>query len=151
MLPLAWSDEIFARLAVRYGAAWLSMWHGIDIAAVKADWCRELGGFAGNTGAIAYALEHLPADRPPNVAQFKALCINRPQTFVALPEPKADPERVAAAMAQLNRPREGRPLSLAAQCIENIDAAATRNRLTPAQREMRAACQRKVDAERSAA
>jgi len=45
-LPEAWVDSLFARLAARYGAAWLRMWDGIPLDAVKADWAAELAGFA---------------------------------------------------------------------------------------------------------
>lgn len=98
-LPSEWIDRIFARLAVRYGSAWLTKWNGIDIAAVKADWAEELGGFSANPDAIKYALEHLPLDSPPTVLQFRALCIGRPDPNTkALPAPKASDERVAAVV-----------------------------------------------------
>ena len=74
MLPGSWVDSIFARLAVRYGQAWMRMWEGIDIAAVKTDWATELGGL--DPEAIKHALANLPAERPPTIGQFKALCVN---------------------------------------------------------------------------
>lgn len=106
-LPAGWVDSLFARLQVRYGAAWNRMWEGIDIAAVKADWAEELGGFHKNPDAIKRALEQLPANWPPTVAQFKALCIGREgdieQEQPRLPAPPADPERVKALVAEIPR------------------------------------------------
>lgn len=96
MLQDSWVDAIFARLAVRYGAAWLRMWEGIDIGAVKADWARELAGFNGE--ALKHALDNLPPERPPTVGQFKSLCINRPiPAEKQLPRPPAKEEAVALA------------------------------------------------------
>jgi hypothetical protein len=104
-MPLSqrWTDAIFARMLVRYGAQWLRMWDGVPMEAVKADWARELEGLEGNGRVIQYALEHLPSDFPPNAAQFKLLCANRPEPeHKALPAPKADPERVKAALERMN-------------------------------------------------
>jgi hypothetical protein len=103
-MPLSqrWVDAIFARMLLRYGAQWLRMWDGVEIDAVKADWARELEGLEGNGRIIQYALEHLPADFPPNVSQFKLLCANRPEPErKQLPAPKADPARVRAAIERL--------------------------------------------------
>ncbi len=100
MLPNAWVDSLFARLLVRYGAAWTRMWEGVDIAAVKADWAEELAGFANKPEAIKHGIENLPPDKPPNVSQFRLLCRNAPDYFPpALPAPVADKERVSALLA----------------------------------------------------
>ena len=99
-LPDDWVDALFARLSVRYGAAWLRQWDGVDIGAVKQDWARELGG--ASSGAIKHALDCLPIDKPPTVGQFAALCRNAPQYAPpALPAPKLSPERSAALSAKL--------------------------------------------------
>lgn len=99
-LPSNWVDSLFTRLQVRYGAAWNRMWDGIDISVVKADWAEELGGFACNPDAIKRALDMLPNDWPPNVAQFKALCIGPPGDVcdkpLRLEAPSADPKIVEA-------------------------------------------------------
>lgn len=100
-LPLEWIDSLFARMAVRYGASWLAKWNGIDIAAVKSDWAQELEGFASNPDAIKYGLVNLPLDFPPNAAQFKAICMNRPDIApLSLAEGKAKPESVAKVNAK---------------------------------------------------
>lgn len=105
-LPSSWVDSLFARLSVRYGAAWLRMWEGIDIAAVKADWAKELGEFATTPDAIAYGLDHLPTERPPNVSQFRVLCrqaVIRP-VYQALPAPDViDKPKVDAIVEDLRR------------------------------------------------
>lgn len=103
MLKSAWVDRIHARILVRYGAAWLRMWEGIDQEAVKADWAEELDGLSADS--LAYALDHLPPDRPPTVAQFKAIALARvPAAAPALPAPKADPARVAEIVSGIARP-----------------------------------------------
>ena len=102
MLDARWVDSIHTRLLVRFGAAWVRMWEGIPEDAVKADWAQHLSGLAG--WAIKHALENLPADRPPTVGQFRSLCLGAPIAApVALPAPKADPERVAAELAKMQR------------------------------------------------
>lgn len=100
-LELRWVDRIHTRLMVRYGAAWLNLWNGVDEQLVKADWARELDGMS--EAAISYVLNTLPHDRPPATAsQFRALAAHRPQYVTpALPSPKADPQRVASIIGGL--------------------------------------------------
>lgn len=96
-LPDAWVERIFARILVRYGAAWVRMWEGVDMAAVRADWADELAGMQNRPEAIAYGLRYLPQDRPPTVQAFKAQCNRLPEKDVpSLPSPPADPKVVAA-------------------------------------------------------
>lgn len=95
-LPALWVDSLFARLQVRYGAPWTSLWAGLDLAIVKADWADELGAFHDCPEAIKHALANLPADRPPNGAQFKLLCRRPTVTPPALPAPRVDPKVVEA-------------------------------------------------------
>jgi hypothetical protein len=73
-----WVETIHARLGAAYGMRRCPT----PTDEVCAVWARELAGL--NSGAIAYALSHLPADHPPNAMQFRALCGNRP---VAAPAP----------------------------------------------------------------
>lgn len=141
MLPSSWVDALFSKLGIRYGADWLRKWEGFDIAAVKADWAAELGGFADKPAALKHALGNLPADRPPSVAQFRALCLQAPIAVLpALPAPPADPEaaeRVRAlgvtiggadpkAWAHLLRRRE-----LACERLTAAQRAAWRDALRP--------------------
>lgn len=101
-LPSEWVDELFKRLSVRYGKPFMARWDGVEIAEVKADWAEVLGGFKARPDCIAYALDNLPADRPPTATQFRDLCRSKPETSQALlPAPKPDPQRVAEALAPL--------------------------------------------------
>ncbi len=112
-LPDSWVDALFSRLQVRYGAAWVRMWEGVDPIAVKADWAAELAGFSGNPDALKHALEHLPVDRPPTVLQFKALCISHQPSGVPIERwiaaDKASPEVVAAVVGAVRQARDSDP------------------------------------------
>ena len=100
-LPLQAIGRLFDRMAATYGSAWMRQWEGVEANAVKSMWAHELGGFASNLKAIAWALEYLP-ERCPNLVQFKNLCRQAPAAEVPqLDAPKADPARVAAELAKL--------------------------------------------------
>lgn len=100
-LPLKAVDRLFDRLVATYGNEWVRRWEGLDDAAIKTLWAHELAGFAGRLDAIAWALENLPP-RSPNVIEFRNLCKQAPRPVQAqLPEPKADPARLAAELAKL--------------------------------------------------
>lgn len=133
-LPDSWVDRIFSRLAVRYGAAWLRMWEGIPIDAVKADWALELHTMSGES--IGYALEHLPPDRPPNVVQFKALCLSRPPSGVpALPAPRGPiPHEVAEKLKEIGKAHRDCPPRAWARHLRDREAAG--EKLSTAQRAM---------------
>lgn len=94
---------IFDKLAVRYGAAWLRQWDGVDMVLVRADWEDELSGFASNWEPLRYALRNLP-ERCPTVGELRAIA-NRcpPPQFERLPAPAADPSVVTQATAQLEQ------------------------------------------------
>lgn len=106
-------ESIFARMLVRYGTAWTTRWQGIEIEAVKADWANELDGF--DSIAIRHALEHLPEERPPTVAQFKANCYGRNKPSIPLlPPPKVERKRVEGLIRQMHATqKERRPLQWA--------------------------------------
>jgi len=100
-LPLPALDRLFIRLQATYGRDFMSRYEGVDINAVKTSWAHELSGYSKNMMPLAWALENLP-ERCPNVIEFRALCRRAPAAEVpALPEPKADPERVKAEIAKL--------------------------------------------------
>ncbi len=93
-------EAIFAKLAVRYSAAWLRQWDGVDMALVKADWADELHGFGKNLEPLRYALRHLP-ERCPNVAQFKAVANScPPPELPRLEAPRASGNVVAEQLAK---------------------------------------------------
>jgi len=100
-LPMPWIDKIFLKLTLNFGREFLNRWEGVPIEDVKADWAHELRGLQQNPSAIAYGLEHCLAGKAPTVQEFKAVCVRRPDATMALPEPPADPGRVAAELAKL--------------------------------------------------
>lgn len=76
-LPLSWIEKIFTRLRVVYGPALLAGVLGTqdkEIMEVMQGWAEELRNFKDHPGAIKYALNNLPADYPPNLLAFKAIC-----------------------------------------------------------------------------
>jgi hypothetical protein len=124
-----WVDVLFLRLHVRYGDAWLRKWDGIDPDAVKADWQEQLQNvFDRNPHAIAYALQHLPADFPPNSDQFLKLCLQKPPEHVALPAPisKPDPAFAAEVVKRIEAAKPVERLSPGEQCARNLEAIVAR-------------------------
>jgi hypothetical protein len=100
-LPIPWVDKIFQKLTLTYGRDFLNRWEGVPIEDVKEDWAHELRGFQQNPSAIAYGLQNCLNGKPPTVHDFKAICIRRPETVLTLPEPFANPEKVAAELKKL--------------------------------------------------
>jgi hypothetical protein len=101
MLPLEVIDRVWARLALVYGAAWLRMWDGLDLDKVKVDWRRRLS-WVQSSKPIAFALDNLPTDWPPNALQFSSLCRSMPSPAVAaLLPPSMPPEQVREKLASL--------------------------------------------------
>lgn len=101
-MPLSESlvDKIHTRLLVRYGAGWMRMWDGVPPEAVKADWADTLDGLSFSQ--VHHGLDRLPLDWPPTAGAFRELCIDtRPETYVRINPPKADPGRVAAECEKL--------------------------------------------------
>lgn len=76
MLQTSWVDHLFAKLTVRYGAAFTRQYADLDPALVKADWAEVLDGFTGD--ALTYALRYLPTGAPPNALQFRDICRRAP-------------------------------------------------------------------------
>ncbi|WP_052736104.1 hypothetical protein [Aquincola tertiaricarbonis] len=104
-LPAVWVDQIFEQLTLRYGHDFLRRWEGMNMAAVKADWARTLGGLDANPDALLYGLEHLPEREAPTAGQFRALCNTalREERQQALPMPKPKPDQARNAAQQLRR------------------------------------------------
>jgi hypothetical protein len=105
-LPIKAMDRLFERLGATYGSSWTRQWETVPMNDVKSAWAHELGAYANRLEAVAWALENLP-ERCPNAIEFRNLCrmAPAPQT-PALPEPKADPQRVAAELAKLGPLRQ---------------------------------------------
>jgi len=99
-LPAAAVERLFFRLLAVYGVEFANRYAGVGEADVKAAWAHELGGYASNLHPIAWALDNLP-QRCPNALEFRALCNRAPQPdALRLDLPKADPARIAAALAK---------------------------------------------------
>jgi hypothetical protein len=95
-------DRLFTRLGATYGAQWDKALGSAPLGDVKTLWAHELSAYAGSLHRIAWALENLPP-RCPNVIEFKQLCRQAPAPEApALPEPKADPERLKRELAKLS-------------------------------------------------
>lgn len=100
-LPLKAIDRLFDRLTATYGRDFTGKFEGIEQSALKASWAHELSGFADKLTMLAWALENLP-ERCPNVIEFRNLARRAPAPEAPrLPQPKADPARVAAELAKL--------------------------------------------------
>jgi hypothetical protein len=98
-------DRLFKRLSATYGAEWERSLGATPESDAKSVWAHELEQFKGSLHRIAWALENLP-ERCPNVIAFKNLCRTAPAPEeVALPAPKADPERMRAELAKLGHLR----------------------------------------------
>lgn len=100
-LPAPVIDRLFQKMMAVYGASWDRSLGAAPLGDVKSTWGDQLSGFTKRLEDIAWALDNLP-DRPPNIIEFKRLCRAAPVPEVPrLPEPKADPKRVAAELAKL--------------------------------------------------
>jgi hypothetical protein len=125
MLPKQSVDQIFARLLVRYGAAWIRMWDDIDMEAVKADWAEVLGNCSRES--IHHALDHLPDGRPPNAMQFRDLCAAAPRksadfdAFLDRLGVKPDPERLKRELSKLKTWRDDMARKLNDPAPDRVD------------------------------
>lgn len=120
-MPGSWVEHLFAKLTVRYGAAFMRQYDGLDIAIVKGDWAEVLDGCPG--ASMSYALRYLPSDRPVNALQFRDLCRRAPPPENArLPAPDggADPQRVREILAAMHDRRSPADISPAEMCARNI-------------------------------
>lgn len=101
-MPSTWTEKIFMKLTLIYGRDFTGRWEGMNICDIKTDWSHELSGYENRPKAIAWALQNLPAGKPPTVLEFRKLCNTLPQeATVFLDAPKADPVRVRAELAKL--------------------------------------------------
>jgi hypothetical protein len=113
LLPAEWVARIFTKLTVRYGQAFTRRWDGIELQDVHEDWAEQLARFRRRPDCIAYALDNLPADKPPTVGEFRALCNAMPERSETLRiEHKRGPIP-AAVMKSLDRLKE--PLEISGQ------------------------------------
>lgn len=104
LMPISWIEKILDRMATTYGTEFARKWNGVDSAAMKATWARELDNFVMHPQAIAWALDHLP-EYPPNVIQFRNLARSAPGGIGMAPaitnDVPAKPEVVNAELAKI--------------------------------------------------
>jgi hypothetical protein len=100
-------DRLFNRIGATYGAQWDRALGSAPLGDIKTLWAHELSPFANSLHRVAWALENLPP-RCPNVIEFKLLCRQAPAPEApALPEPKADPERLKQELSKLGDLKAG--------------------------------------------
>jgi hypothetical protein len=139
MLPEPWVKKIFQKLSVVYGRDFLSRWEGQNLEDVLRDWGHELGGFSDQPDAIRFGLENLPADKPPTVLQFRAICNACPAPVLPrlpAPESRPAPEVVAQARQMRQAISEIPPKAWAWKLKAYEEAHPKSHGLTLAQREM---------------
>ena len=137
-LPEAWVRRIWDTMRATYGAAFDRQWEcpaGVTpqahVQTLMETWGRGLAQLQQNPSAIAYGLDNLPADHPPNLLQFRALCNRRPgpsrsdreeaEKQKALPSPKPDPKRVQQVLAGITRPSEHKDPLAWAKRLQRLD------------------------------
>lgn len=96
-------EIIFKKMSLRYGRDFLARYEGLDLDEVIADWIHELRGCEKNPMAIHFALQNLPDNRPPNVAEFRALARRAPapNEVLALDRPVVDVKRVDSMLGNM--------------------------------------------------
>lgn len=103
VLPDAWIDKLFERLACLYGRKFADLWGGVDPVAVRKLWAEKLGVYPGEVIAKALtACDTRPF--PPTLPEFLLLCKaenNRPQPFKALPSPPIDRKAAKQRLAEI--------------------------------------------------
>lgn len=125
-LSIEATDRLFSKLIAAYGNDFMRRWEGLNEMAVKACWSHELAGYAGGSDRmlpIKWALENLP-EKAPNVIEFRNLCRRAPvPDLPRLEAPKADPERVQAALSKLASLRDACASGARAGCGDGRDWA----------------------------
>ena len=107
-IPMKWVGKIFEILGHRYGQQFLRRWDGLEMMKVHLEWAVELGRFRSRPDCIQYALEHLPADKPPTLGEFRALCNSAPEPNTPrLEAPKGKPPaEVVQAIKAIGSPSD---------------------------------------------
>lgn len=105
MLDAVLTEKVLSKLALTYGVRFNDVYAGMEPEMVRRNWAKELDGMSED--AIRYACNNLPERYPPNVLEFRRLCMSRrtEATRLALPAPRPQgmPPDVRAAIERLNR------------------------------------------------
>lgn len=126
-----WIEKIFARMLVRYGAAWLRKYPGLEVDAVKADWALVLAPYEDNAKALYHGLGNLPDDAPPNAKEFARICRGVPQVAVPrLGAPVSGPDRRREVVKKVREAFAQRPNPKRAQLQRLLDIQAQGKKLT---------------------
>jgi len=75
----AWVDALFGKFARTYGSTFASLWAGVPVEEVKAEWGASLGPYTG--AQIAWAVEACKRehDAAPTLPKFIRLCQQAPR------------------------------------------------------------------------
>ena len=108
VLPDAWVERLFERLAALYGSRFADMWRGTDLENVKRTWAEKLGGFAQRPEIIKAALDACD-DRPwpPTLPEFLGICREAakrsPVQLPALPAPDIPADVIAMRLEAIRK------------------------------------------------
>ena len=120
-LPQDWVNSIFDKLTLVYGQVFLRRWQDLDLEKVKADWAHELAALERSPKSISYALQNLPAEKPPTVLEFRKIAWAMPAADVPrIDHVAASPAIVSAALAVIST----KPLNDSKQWARQIIARA---------------------------
>ena len=123
MLSESAVDKIFDRLSATWGTRFLRQWDGIEPAAVKVVWAKELAHYHENQAAFSWAFENLP-ESPMNAIEFRALLRRAPRDQPpALPWPTPNPELARSACAALSGPTARHRLAWATDVLAKPHAS----------------------------
>lgn len=140
-LPEAWIERIFSVMAGYYGSKFADLWSGTDPEVMRRVWAEKLAGFRDHPEVFKAALDACD-DRlfPPTLPEFIGMCrtaassSRRPAEALALPEPKADPERAKSiAKYAVAAIRKGENHDFLAWCKDLRHAYLTGEHLLPIQ------------------
>jgi hypothetical protein len=155
-LPDLWIDDLFRRLSVRYGQAFLRQYDGLNLSEVKRDWAEVLGDMSAER--LRHAVRNMP-EAVPTAPMFRRVCLEYRLPDESLPRlaaPAPDPARKADVARMLKELRDRltsghmerdgmTPAAYVAAGLRRREAQGMR--LTGAQRDMLKACEEKAGME----
>ncbi len=84
MLDGDWLDAVLMKMALTYPNRFPP--RGVPADMLRGEWSRELGGL--EVADLRHGMQNMPTDHPPNVTQFRAICLSRPKPL-PMPVPAA--------------------------------------------------------------
>lgn len=142
MLDEKVTEWVLSKLALTYGVRFHDLYAGMAPEMVRRNWAKELDGVSSE--GIKYALRNLPEKFPPNVLEFRRLCMSRRDEAqrLALPAPRPramtpeDKAKLAKAMGPIRDAWAARERDPRAWARRLKQRELMCEKLTPAQREM---------------